>query len=192
MQKDATNRMTFSDEASILLAIKKNDENTLKRIYQDNFRKVEVYVLKNNGDTEQAKDIYQEAFVAFWNNVKQDKFRPTTDKAIGGYLYTIAKNKWTDHLRSAHYKKVISVEEHNQLTPDAAEQDPSAEATNEKMQQTMAAFDQLGNECKVLLTKFYYGKQSLNEIAQELKMEPASVRNKKYRCMQRLRKQVFK
>lgn len=184
--------MTFSDEASILLAIKKNDENTLKRIYQDNFRKVEVYVLKNNGDTEQAKDIYQEAFVAFWNNVKQDKFRPTTDKAIGGYLYTIAKNKWTDHLRSAHYKKVISVEEHNQLTPDAAEQDPSAEATNEKMQQTMAAFDQLGNECKVLLTKFYYGKQSLNEIAQELKMEPASVRNKKYRCMQRLRKQVFK
>lgn len=53
----------------------------------------------------QAKDIYQEAFLAVWQNIKKGAFQPRNESALQGYLFQIAKNKWTDELRSARYKK---------------------------------------------------------------------------------------
>ena len=49
------------------------------------------------------------------------------------------------------------------------------------------AFQHLKDGCKDLLAQFYYEKKSLKEIADNLGLDPASVRNKKYRCMQELR-----
>ena len=52
-----------------------NDESVLKQLYQNNYRKVEAYILK----TEEAcpkKDIYQEAFLAVWQNIKKGLFNP--------------------------------------------------------------------------------------------------------------------
>jgi len=51
----------------------------------------------------------------------------------------------------------------------------------------MEAFEGLGDACKTLLTKFYFEKKSMKEIAHELQLDAASTRNKKYRCMQTLR-----
>ena len=51
----------------------------------------------------------------------------------------------------------------------------------------MKAFGNLGDSCKVLLMKFYFEKKSMNTIAEELDLDAASARNKKYRCMQKLR-----
>ena len=88
-------------------AIKVNDIVALKHLYKINYPKVEVLVLKNNGTKEHAKDIFQDAFLALWKNVKQDKFVPQNESSINGYLYTIAKHKWMDYLRSKDYKKTV-------------------------------------------------------------------------------------
>ena len=56
-----------------------------------------------------------------------------------------------------------------------------------KLKATMGAFAKLGSECKELLTKFYFEKASLRDIASELSLGEASARNKKYRCIQKLR-----
>ena len=55
----------------------------------------------------------------------------------------------------------------------------------------MEAFKNLGQPCKQLLTTFYFDKKSLRDIAVELSLDEASVRNKKYRCMEKLRNQVL-
>jgi len=51
----------------------------------------------------------------------------------------------------------------------------------------MHAFKGLGAPCKDLLMKFYFEKKSMKDIAEELQLDAASTRNKKYRCMQKLR-----
>ena len=89
----------------LVSAIMANDESVLKQLYQNNYRKVEAYILKNRGSMPQAKDIYQEAFLAVWQNIKKGAFQPRNESALQGYLFQIAKNKWTDELRSARYKK---------------------------------------------------------------------------------------
>lgn len=178
-----------SNTLQVVDAIKRNDTITLKRIYTNNYPKIEILVLKNNGTKEYAKDIYQEAFLAVWQNVKQDKFIPQSESSINGYLYTIAKNKWMDVLRSQGYKKTIVAsqmshfeikdEENNGMDDDILK--------DKRLEDVMHAFKNLGDACKSLLRKFYFEKKSMNEIAEELQLDSASTRNKKYRCMQKLR-----
>jgi len=173
----------------IVEAIKLNDKEVLKSLYKNNYHKIEALVLKNKGTKEQAKDIYQEAFIAVWKNVRMDKFVPENDSAINGYLYTIAKNKWLDYLRSSPYRKVTSYHESiNVVVNNVAEDQHEIDSDHEeKLSLVMEAFKGMGDSCKSLLSKFYFEKKSMKEIAKELKLDAASARNKKYRCMQSLR-----
>ncbi|MDT0557096.1 sigma-70 family RNA polymerase sigma factor [Ichthyenterobacterium sp. W332] len=176
-------------ESSIINAVKANDNDTLKSLYNHNYFKVETLVLKNNGTKDQAKDIYQEAFLAVWKNIKQDKFIPENESSIHGYLYTIAKHKWMDYLRSNTYKKTIRNTELFDLKDSKLHVHPSTEdhRFEEKLKLAMSAFDQLGEPCKSLLKAFYFDKKSMKDLAEELNLDAASVKNKKYRCMQKLR-----
>lgn len=164
-------------------AIKANDPKTLKALYEDNFAKIENYIVENNGTSEQAKDIYQEAFIALWRNIQLDRFIPGNATALGGYLYKIAKNKWLDHLRSSHYKNTRPLNdgfenENIELLPE----EESRYITEIRHQ-----FTQLGANCKEVLTKFYYEKEPLKQIARKFDWTEATARNNKYRCLQRLR-----
>lgn len=184
----------IDQKLQVIDAIKNNDSSTLKSIYTKNYPKVEILVLKNNGTKEHAKDIYQEAFLAVWQNIKQDKFVPATESSINGYLYTIAKNKWMDVLRSKGYKKTIVAsqlqhfeikdEENNGINDDILK--------DKRLEDVMLAFKNLGEACRSLLRKFYFEKKSMNLIAEELSLDSASTRNKKYRCMQKLRQLALK
>ena len=92
------------NQSELICAIKSNESDVLKHFYTTNYKKVELLILKNSGSIEHAKDIYQEAFITVWTNVKNDKFIPKNDTALQGYLYKIAKNKWLDVLRSKSFK----------------------------------------------------------------------------------------
>ncbi|PKA82557.1 RNA polymerase sigma factor (sigma-70 family) [Ulvibacter sp. MAR_2010_11] len=172
----------------LIADIKTNDESVLRQLYTTNYPKTEKYILKNNGTMPQAKDTYQEAFIAVWKNIKEDKFVPQNETALQGYLYQIAKNKWLDYLRSAAFKKTIHLS--SQFSePYEVESAETLAMTEEKNKQSQIseAFKQLGNECRKLLTTFYYDQQSLREIASVYGIAEASARNKKYRCLQKLR-----
>lgn len=179
-----------SQQQELVAAIKSNNPLVLKKLYQDNYKKIEIHIVNNSGSIPQAKDLYQEAFLAMYQKVKLDKFSPTGETALQGYLFTIAKNKWTDFLRSSHYKKTQGISEGIQAsmaseigTIETSEMDQE----QEKLDITMEAFARLGNECKELLTLFYFKKKSMRAISEEKNLAEASARNKKYRCVQQLK-----
>jgi RNA polymerase sigma factor (sigma-70 family) len=165
--------------------IKQNDTATLKELYKANFTKVKRYVLKNSGDEQQAKDVYQEAFVAMWRNIKDDKFSAESETAINGYLFQIAKYKWLDHIRSVKYKNTTFINreiEYNE--PDTDEN----EVQNRKIKLIMDSIDQLGERCQLLMKLFYFERKSFKEISELMAMDEASARNAKYRCQEQLKK----
>jgi len=189
MQKDIISHKTKLSQEQIVSAIKNNNEVVLKSLYTNNYHKIEYLVLNNNGSLEQAKDIFQEAYIAVWKNIKNNSFIPKNESAISGYLYTIAKNKWMDYLRSSEYKKKVSLTTMNHIheKEDSTIFSENSKEHDQKLSIAMKAFKNLGNPCKELLTKFYFEKKSMNIIAEELSLDAASTRNKKYRCMQKLR-----
>ncbi len=178
----------ISQQQNLVEAIKTNNQLVLKKLYQDNYKKVEIHIVNNSGSIPQAKDTYQEAFLACYQNIKADKFLPTGETALQGYLFTIAKNKWTDFLRSSRYKKTQGMSEGISARM-ASETIDDTEVTEEQVQMdsTMDAFSKLGAECKELLTLFYFKKKSMREISDEKNLGEASARNKKYRCIQQLK-----
>jgi RNA polymerase sigma factor (sigma-70 family) len=172
-----------------LLAIKANNETVLKSLYENNYSKVEKYVLNNSGTTDQAKDIYQEAYIAVWRNIQMDKFSPETESALTGYLFQIARNKWLDYMRSNHFKKNIPLSDFEKQIPDENESnDDEINFINNVKKQ----FEQLGENCRELLNRFYYKKESMKIIAEFFNWTDATARNNKYRCLQHLRELVKK
>lgn len=177
-------------QESLTEAIKANSTVALQKLYEQNYPKVEVHILRNNGSKDQAKDIFQEAMIALWKAVKSDRFEAKSPTALQGYLFTIAKNKWTDYLRSSSFKKEISSEKVMTYLEDT-DVEVEDDVLELRLRKARVAFRQLGTDCKDLLTKFYFDKMSLASIAQLLDLDKASARNKKYRCMQKLRALVI-
>ena len=185
MQQKAFNEVAyFTVQAN---AIKANDEVALKSLYESNYHIIERYVLKNNGSIDHAKDIYQEAFIAMWRNVQLDKFYPESKSTLSAYLCQIARNKWMDHLRSTPFKKNIPINDLVQILPE-----DSKEEDNNFINDVKKHFENLGENCREVLTRFYYKKQSMKIIAEEFDWTEATARNNKYRCLQRLRELIKK
>lgn len=175
----------------LIEAIKANNQIALKQFYMSNYFKIEALVLKNSGSVDHAKDLYQESFIAVWKNLKTNKFEPKNETALQGYLYQIAKNKWMDVLRSNTFKKTNTLTDERLSFLKEEAIDETIDDNEDKLNSIMIAFKNLGQPCKQLLTNFYYEKKSLRDIASELQLEEASVRNKKYRCMEKLRSIVL-
>lgn len=167
-------------------AFKNNDQKVMQMVYQNIFPKFRSHALKNSGNEAQAKDVFQEAFIACWRNIKENRF--SEDGNVEGYLFTIARNKWTDYLRSPDFRKIVILNPSANLSI-VTEEDPDTEEANRERQRTLLqqALDNLGINCKTLLQLFYYERKSMDLISKELNITPASARNQKYRCMEKLR-----
>ncbi len=168
--------------------IRSNDSRVLSQLYRTVYPKVRAHVLNNSGLEEQAKDIFQEAFIACWRNVKEGKVN--SDSNMEAYLFTVARNKWTDHLRSAYTRNRVSTDS---LAPlQLSEEQPGDPSiADPRLERMRVAFGKLGDTCKQLLTLFYFERKSMNEISETVGIAPASARNQKYRCMEKLRVQTL-
>ncbi len=185
MQKSQPSQIIDLPLNKTVALIKINDSATIKKLYKSNFRKVKNYVLQNNGSAAEAKDIYQEAFVAMWRNIKNDKFVANSETALNGYVFQIAKHKWLDHLRSASYKNTTFINREMEYFETENEED---EFKNQQLKIILESISKLGERCQLLLKLFYFKRQSFKKIAKLTQMDEASARNAKYRCLEQLRK----
>lgn len=172
-----------SINTDFLNAIKISSPGILQQLYTDNYPAIENYIINNNGSAAEAKDIFQEAFVAVWRNVQLDKFDPKNKNEFAAYLFRVCKNKWISFLRSASYKNVRPLEKE---TEEIAAEEITAEEQN-YLAAVMDSFKKLGDNCQELLTRFYYKKESLRKIADQFEWTEATARNNKYRCIEKLR-----
>lgn len=175
-----------------ITAIKENDEGVLKLFYQANYPKVESYVLSNNGTADEAKDIYQEAFIAVWRNIKLDRFSPQSSTSLEGYLYQVAKNKWLDYLRTIKKRKLVSLTDETGELNEMEDQLLSSEWEQQQLNSIQMNLKMLGNTCREVLNLFYYQKQSIEKISIKMNWTNATAKNNKYRCLQSLRELLKK
>ena len=85
--------MNKSVQESIINAIISGKGNgILSVLYKETLPKVRNMVLKNNGNQEEANDIFQDAVLILFKQVRNGSFN--TSYEMEGYIYTIAKNLW--------------------------------------------------------------------------------------------------
>ena len=169
--------------------IVQQSRETFTRLYAEVFPRARTYIIQNSGNEEDARDIFQESLIAAWMNGKNGKFSGDI-KGFSAYILTIVRYKWLNRLDSSEHRKTVyndSTESyHEQLT--TAEDPARHQEESRILQECMKGLD---GTCRDILTRFYYKKEGLQQIASALKYSAESVKTIKYRCMQRLRKQYI-
>ncbi|MBC7933886.1 MAG: sigma-70 family RNA polymerase sigma factor [Rhizobacter sp.] len=167
-----------------LEAIKNNSEPHLRELYRYNYKTVEKYVVQNSGTADEAKDIFQEAFIAVWRNIQLEKFIPQTENSLNAYIFQVSKNKWISYLRSAMHKKTIGLSGQEEKEMEVEEINV---ADKDQLDAIAENIHKLGDNCREILKRFYYNKESLRAIAAIFNWTEATARNNKYRCIEKLR-----
>jgi len=122
----------------------------LKIVYQANSNLICSYILKNRGSIDEAKDVFQETMIAFYENVRDNKFKG--ESTIATYLYSIAKFKWLNQLK----KKGVRASHHDQLKPNEFEASPLATLIDaEKQDAVLGVLTKLGEPCKKIVDSQY-------------------------------------
>lgn len=162
---------------------KRNDQKVVQEFYALHFSAVRKYVLQNSGSNDDAQDIFQEALLATWLNLKEGRLEHNANTNIGGYVFRIAKNKWLDRVRSLEFKQKSNV-----LTTEAESIEENGTDVEARLEHLQTIYAQLDGRCKKVLDMFYYEKKNLESIASEMEVDIGSIRTIKYRCMMKLRK----
>jgi len=82
-------------DQEIIHQLKKGNEACLKQLYQ-HLGMIKGLVLKNNGNEEDALDIFQEAVIVFYKNVMSGGFE--LKGKISSYLYEVSRRLWLNQL----------------------------------------------------------------------------------------------
>lgn len=91
----------YIDGISSLNQLIKSDR--IEDLYHDFSGKIKAFILKNSGNEEDAKNIFQETLMALMYRVTQGDFE--LKARLGTFLHSIWRNKWFNHIRK--YKPEI-------------------------------------------------------------------------------------
>lgn len=182
------NAQAYTDQ-SLYQGLLNNETTAFEFIYTKNFPAVRQQVQQYGGSEDDAKDIFQEGVIALWNNIRAGTYQLRENVKMSTYLIQICKLRWMDRMKKASHRYEIRKEDY---VEPAAEAEVLADwIDREDQQQFQQQFAQLGERCQDLLKRFYFLKESLQDIARVMGIGEATAKNEKYRCMQRLKKIVL-
>lgn len=162
-------------ESQLFEQIKSGDEKALAILYKKYYRMMTHMVISNNGTEQEAKDIYQEALVVFWQKAVSGKLVLTSKMST--YLYSICQNLWRKELDR---KRRLSNEEKDSVEYQNFE-------VEEKHRIVRECLDQLDETCKKTLMYYYFDGLSMQDIAEKLGFANTdTAKTKKYKCKKKL------
>lgn len=174
-----------TEEEQIRL-LQNGDDEILQVIYRQYYQTIVNLVMNNNGSLQEAKDIYQETLIVFYEKVKDENFELSCK--LKTYLYSISRNLW---LKQLQHKKRFT----NSISDSEEYLEIPWEEASKKEDQYQAmhtALESLGEPCRSILKDFYMHSQSMEEITEKFGYTNAdNAKNQKYKCLKRLKKVFF-
>ena len=178
--------MHFLEEA-LITELRKKNETALKQLYRDNYTMILKLVVNNNGTEEEAKDVYQEAIIHFYERLSQAEFELTCK--VKTYLYAVCRKLWLQRLSQRN--KFIRIEEADSV-PEADEVASDIELKEKNFSAMSASLDKLGEPCRSILEDYYFRNLTMEAITEKFGYTNTdNTKNQKYKCLQRLKKFFF-
>lgn len=162
-------------------------DKALAVLYQENYPLIQHLVLQNKGSKDEAKDVFQDGIIVVYNQVLNGSFEERS--SLGTYLYAICRRLWLRKLtRTRGTDDIIDNADYVETSENALDY----LVGTEREQCIQEVFQQLGTECDKLLRYFYYEKFSMKKIVEQMQITNVQVaKNKKMKCLKRLRKLVL-
>ena len=187
MNRDSN--LTDSQLATLLKGSDEEKNRGLKCMFLDKRLERSVFskILGMGGSMEEAQNVYQDGFLLFNRHVRRGTFREESSPST--FFVSICINHWKDSKRRVWDKRVTSVD--NPIPFDRADdggKESSLEQT-EIRQLARKALDLVSGDCEKILLMQSEGMRN-REIADGLGIQESSVKNKIFRCRERLREKL--
>ncbi len=174
-----------------LESLRQGDERLFKTIYEENRERFINFAKRYSLEYEDVIDIYQDAYIIFYNNVRSGKLKTLTS-SVSTYLFSIGKHLIFDRLKKT--TKTISLTQHDFLNEtDSILEDLSltTDVLSEEQKLLREHFALLGAQCKALLSLFYYRGFTIKEIVATTSYTSENVvKSTKSRCMKTLKERI--
>lgn len=179
--------MTRITSEQIIKGIKKRDNSILHFIYKNYYPTILKFILNNNGSTDDAKDIFQEAIIIVFKNIREAK-NFTLKCNFETYLYSIARLLWLKHLRNLKGESTVRLIENHSFI-HFEEPEPFREE-DLRLSLYQKAFLTLPSDCKEIL-KMTIDGFSQKDIVKALGFKSDNyVRKRKHYCKEYLIKKI--
>lgn len=164
------------------------DKQSFLELYENDFPKVAKYIIQNSGTLENAKDVFQNSLLILFE--KYFYFELDLNCSLSTYLFSIGKNLWYDELRKKKKEEFLK-KRNKELLEDIVIIGNDDKPDNFKTINEL--IELLGERCQELIQRFYYRNQTWQEICDTMGyVNVASAKNQKYKCLEKIRKQVVK
>jgi RNA polymerase sigma factor (sigma-70 family) len=172
----------------IVSEIRKKNEVALRELYKTNYPMIVNLICTNNGTEQEAKDVYQEAVIAFYERLQQEDFTLTC--RIKTYLYAVCRRLWLKRLaeKKRYNGNIPEVESFLGIDREIE----NIEEKEKSYSQMNVALQGLGEPCRSIIEDFYIHDLSMEDIRVKFGYTNAdNAKNQKYKCLQRLKKLFF-
>ncbi len=182
---------TMTDELIIkhlLDNTSKSNERAFKWIYENYYQMILHFVTNNSGTKDDVKDVFQDALISLYNNVKRGSYRP--ESKLSTYFFSICKNNWFKKLRKSGRMTSLENKGYEHLKSDDNVETRIEYTEQQKLIGRL--LHTIGTECGKLLKLFYFEKMRMIKIAAEMDYSSEQVaKNQKSKCMKKLRAVVM-
>jgi RNA polymerase sigma factor (sigma-70 family) len=180
---------SYTDD-EFVAAIRRGDDRALAQLYRLHLPMVSHYVLQNSGTEDEAKDVYQEGVMVFYEKVRDNSMELSCQ--IKTYLYAVCRRLWLKRL-TEKTRFGGRLDDHEPYLETGAEADlEEAEERDRRFATMNEAMERLGEPCRSLLEGFYLLDKSMQQLTADFGYTNAdNAKNQKYKCLVRLKKLFF-
>ncbi len=176
-------------EAQLIASLSKGNKNVLKDIYLEYKEAFLLFAKRYTLSEDDLLDIYQDATIALFENAIDGKLN-NIQCTIKTYLFSIGKNMIFQQLKHNNKSVLINTQIHASEEYDYPI-DLDETSLSIHQQELQKAFKLLGEQCKKILTLFYYNGFTLDEITITLQYQKKDVvKSQKSRCLAQLKNLV--
>ena len=178
----------ISDEIALLEGLAQNKREAIETIYKQHYSMVQSLVINNNGNSDDARDVFQEMMIVLYEKAGSGSFVLTSQ--LKTYIYSICRRLWLKRLQQQQ-KFISEINSLEETIPVEEELEMHEQQHGELMMMEKAMLS-LGEPCKSLLEAYYLQKKNMTEIAGNFGYTNAdNAKNQKYKCLMRLKKLFF-
>ncbi|MBC7744676.1 MAG: sigma-70 family RNA polymerase sigma factor [Flavobacterium sp.] len=176
-------------DAEIIIGIQKGSKDSLNSLYNSFYPMVLQFVLANNGDEDEAKDIFQESVIVLYNKVKSGGFE--LNSKLKTFIYSVCRRLWLKRLNQKSRNSASELRDFEEF--QAVEYDLEFHQQKDaQFLQMEKALMHLGEPCRTIIEDYYIKNQSMQEITEKFGYTNAdNAKTQKYKCLQRLKKLFF-
>jgi RNA polymerase sigma factor (sigma-70 family) len=153
-------------------------------LYNEYLPMIKNFILKNNGDETDAKDLFQDTLIIIFKKINSGDLKLTS--SFKTYFYAICKYLWFQRLEVM--QKTDILDRQDDSWNEVMEFTEYVDYEEEKLYQKH--FKMLDDDCQKILEGFF-DKRPFKVIANDLHFRPSYIKKLKFNCKEKLIRSIM-